>query len=196
MGEGEFMSSYRRMRASVVTWNSIDTRCYERRRITRPPPHRRITRPPPHRQATPCRWSSPTDPPTAESDALNVGDQTNISWPEYSCPSGTEVAGYQVEVAPTTVGAWLDQNPTAADTTSGTIEALAPGSMNVRYQVFCGLNESGYSEGLWISVEAPPTVDGGGEVHGGPGGDMPIDPRERFRAASARFTAPIKSTEI
>jgi hypothetical protein len=113
----------------------------------------------------------PTASPTAESDVLAVGEETTISWPEYSCPSGSEVAGYQVQVDPTSVGAWADQNPTAAETTSGTIEAVAPGTMSVRYQVFCGPNESGYSAPLPITVEAPTPTDTGGNDDGGDSGE-------------------------
>ncbi|WP_150307342.1 serine/threonine-protein kinase [Planctomonas psychrotolerans] len=111
----------------------------------------------------------PAAPPTAAATALTVGSETTISWPAYSCPSGTDVTGYQVQVDPTATGAWVGQNPTSADTTSGTIQALAPGTMTVRYQVFCGPNESGYSPALTITVEAPAST--GGDTGGNTGDD-------------------------
>ena len=97
----------------------------------------------------------PAAPPTADATTIGVGEEVGISWPAYSCPSGSTVSGYQVQVDPATTGRWTGQNPTAETTTSGTVLGIAPGEMTVSYQVFCGPNESGYSPPVTITVEEP-----------------------------------------
>ena len=108
--------------------------------------------------------TAPTAPPTttAENATIRVGDEASISWPAFSCPSGSAVSGYQVQVEPPEIGAWTGQNPTGEETTSGTVVGNAPGQMTVRYQVFCGPNESGYSPPLTITVEEGPATGGDG----------------------------------
>jgi serine/threonine-protein kinase len=109
----------------------------------------------------------PTTAPTASATTIAQGDDVDISWPAYTCPSGSTVAGYAVAVDPADGVTFDPQNPTKADATSVTVQNLAPGEARISYQAFCGPNESGYSPAVTVTVTPKPTPT----VSGGGGGD-------------------------
>ena len=114
----------------------------------------------------------PTAAPTASQTTITEGDDVDISWPAYSCPPGTTVAGYAVAVDPADGVTFDPQNPTRPDTTSVTVLGLPAGESRISYQALCGENESGYSPAVTVAVEAreEPT-EGEDEGTGDEGGD-------------------------
>jgi serine/threonine protein kinase len=118
----------------------------------------------------------PTDAPSASDTTITEGEDVEISWPAYSCPSGTTVAVYAVAVDPAGNATFDPQNPTKADATSVTVQNLSAGESRISYQAFCGANESGYSPAVTVTVEPKPQptetdgAGGGGDGDNG-GGD-------------------------
>jgi serine/threonine protein kinase len=119
--------------------------------------------------------TQPTPPaaaPAASETTITEGDDVDISWPAYSCPPGTTVAGYAVAVDPADGVTFDPQNPTPPNVTSLTVVGLPAGESRISYQALCGENESGYSPTVTITVEPDeePT-EGENEGAGGESGE-------------------------
>jgi len=112
----------------------------------------------------------PTTAPSVSPTTITEGDDVTVSWPAYSCPSGTTVAGYAVAVDPADGVTFAPQNPTRPDATSLTVQGLAVGQAQITYQAFCGPNESGYSPAVTVTVNAD-EGSSDGETGGDTGGD-------------------------
>jgi hypothetical protein len=92
----------------------------------------------------------PTTPVTADRPAVFPGDPIRITWQPYTCPVGPPLSGYEIRIDPR-IATFLDQNPTSAETTAGTVVAQNFGNFTITYQAICGTTPSGFSPPVVIT---------------------------------------------
>jgi serine/threonine-protein kinase len=106
-------------------------------------------------------YSTATETPKAPSKAPSVQGQTpvpgdadiTVTWPTYAgCPSGTDLKGYSVSIA----GSSSPVGDRSQVSNSITLHTGPAGSapITVKYKVFCGVKDSGYSPALSIPIAA------------------------------------------
>jgi hypothetical protein len=102
---------------------------------------------------------APSSAPSVKEPQPVPGDSDiTISWPAYrNCPSGTKVTGYSAAISGSATPSG-DQF-LAAGRTSTTLHTGAAGSdpITVKYKVFCGAKDSGYSPKLTIELASGDT---------------------------------------
>jgi serine/threonine-protein kinase len=95
------------------------------------------------------------DAPTAkpvvkDGNPVPAGSQITVTWAAYqNCPGGTKVSGYSVNVAGSA-------SPTGDQSVTGNSISLttgAEGKIAVKYKVFCGAKDSGYSPTLRVDIK-------------------------------------------
>jgi eukaryotic-like serine/threonine-protein kinase len=101
--------------------------------------------------ATPDR---PSSAPSVQGRTPVPGDaDITVTWPTYnSCPSGTDLKGYSVSIA----GSSSPVGDRSQVSNSITLHTGPAGSdpITVKYKVFCGIKDSGYSPTLRIPIAA------------------------------------------
>jgi serine/threonine-protein kinase len=89
------------------------------------------------------------------SQPVPAGSTITVSWPRYnSCPAGTSLSGYQAFVSGAGVASGSSgQQPVSKSTTDLQIPTSSSGGpVNVKYEVFCGSQNSDYSPTLTVQV--------------------------------------------
>jgi serine/threonine-protein kinase len=90
------------------------------------------------------------------SQPVPANSTITVTWPVYNaCPAGQTRSGYTVSVSG--AGSGNGETPEGRNATEITIPTGAPGSgpIKVKYKVFCGSKDSGYSPTLSVNVEQP-----------------------------------------
>jgi len=101
---------------------------------------------------------APSSAPTLSdpsSQPVPANSTITVTWPTYNaCPAGSSRSGYSVTVSG---AASNGETPEGRNATEITIPTGNPGSgpIKVKYKVYCGSKDSGYSPTLSVQVEKP-----------------------------------------